>query len=126
MFYEKAEEHRYKCYKCGEELVFEVKIQRLDTCPNCGAWLHCCYNCKYWNPNVHNECELQVTEFVRDRSAPNFCTYFEFRPIEEEDENEEAEAKKKLEQLFGSEPGEGSAPKDPDEARKKLEELFKK
>jgi len=125
MLYEKVETPRYACYKCGEELVFEVKIQRLDTCPNCGAYLHCFYNCKYWNPNVHNECELDRSEFVRDGEAANFCTSFEFRPMEEENPEEAESARQRLESLFGA-PSKPSIPNSADDAKRRLEELFKK
>lgn len=125
MLYEKVETPTYRCYKCKEELVFDVKLQRLDTCPNCGAWLHCCYNCKYWNPSVHNECELDRSEFVRDREAANFCTSFEFRPTEDVDINEAEKARKKLESVFGAS-NKQKIPDSSDEAKKRLEELFKK
>jgi len=125
MLYEKVETPTYQCYKCREELVFDVKIQRLDTCPNCGAYLHCCYNCKYRNPNVHNECELDRSEFVRDREAANFCTAFEFKPVEDVDLDEAEDARKKLESVFGASTSPG-VPDTSDDAKKRLEDLFKK
>ena len=33
----KVEQKRHFCHKCKNELVFEVKLQRADTCPHCGV-----------------------------------------------------------------------------------------
>lgn len=116
---------RFKCYKCKEELVFDVKIGRRDMCPSCYAYLHCCFNCKYWDPDVHNQCTEHQGEFIRDREEGNFCLYFTFKPIAEAGDDEEAAAKDKLAALFGGET-KGGAPKSADEARDRLENLFKK
>jgi hypothetical protein len=118
----------FKCYKCNEPLRFEVKIGRRDTCPNCYAYLHCCKNCKHWDPSVHNECLEERSEFIRDREEGNFCLYFTFREVAGEDAvNEANDAKKKLEQMFGvSMKTAIKAPSTADEAKKKLEKLFKK
>jgi len=119
-----TKEPRYRCYNCGEELVFEVKIGRRDMCPNCYAYLHCCYNCKFWNKDVHNQCTENQGEFIRDRAEGNFCLYFTFKPVDESSAEEEArKAKEKLSQMFGG-GKESVAPKTPDEARARLEALF--
>jgi hypothetical protein len=127
------EEPRYQCYKCKEELVFEVKIQRRDTCPNCDTYLHCCRNCRFWDPKAHNECVEDVGEFVRDREDANFCGNFQFRLMDEEPGGEADEAKAKLNRLFGGGAGKPkptlSSPGELDReaaARARLEALFKK
>ncbi len=124
---------RNVCYKCEEELIFEVKIGRRDMCPNCSSYLHCCFNCTHWDKSAHNECRENQGEFIRDRSEGNFCGYFEFRSIVEEDNSEANSAKDKLNALFG-----GDSPKKPsldgftpspsteDDARARLDQLFKK
>jgi DNA-directed RNA polymerase subunit RPC12/RpoP len=128
-----TEDPRYACYKCGEELVFEVKIGRRDTCPNCASYLHCCFNCSYWDPNVHNQCTENQGEFIRDRAEGNFCLYFSFRHIGEDRSTEVDAAKARLNSLFTSgkisqsaAPGLTPSPKKEDEARARLEALFKK
>lgn len=126
------EDPRYQCYNCKEELVFDVKIGRRDMCPNCGAYLHCCFNCKHWDKHVHNQCHENQGEFIRERGEGNFCLYFTFKAIGEDRSSEVHDARSKLEALFG---GGAAAPAEPsadkplsaeDEARRKLEELFKK
>lgn len=124
-------EPRHACYKCKEELVFDVKIGRRDLCPNCGSYLHACFNCEFWDPNVHNECRENQGEFIRDRAQGNFCLYFTFKQMGEDNRSEQDEAKARLEALFGGgakSTGAGSAGplSKEDEARAKLEALFKK
>ncbi len=99
MWIPKEEEKHYFCHKCAQELIFEVKMQRTDICPHCGADLHCCKNCEYWDPGAHNECTLTITEYVSDRERANHCTHFKFRAGEMEIEDKQA-AMSKLEALF--------------------------
>ena len=126
------EEVRHQCYKCQEELVFEVKIGRLDTCPNCGAYLHSCRNCRFWSPGAHNQCTENQGEFIRDREASNFCNWFAFRVMGEDNSAELNKAKSKLDALFGggsAKPASGAptaATSPEDAARARLEALFKK
>lgn len=126
-------EVRYQCYKCQEELVFEVKIGRRDTCPNCDAYLHSCRNCRFWDPGAHNQCREVKAEYIRDREDGNFCGHFKFRVVGEDVTSEADAAKARLAAMFG-----GGAPKpaggptapapatQESDARSKLEALFKK
>ncbi len=129
-------ELKHQCYKCEEELVFDVKIGRLDTCPNCGAYLHSCRNCRFWSPSAHNQCIENQGEFIRDRESGNFCGFFQFRVLGEDNSKEINDAKSKLEALFGKGPAAPSisfggpataaSARPEDVARAKLEALFKK
>lgn len=128
---------RHQCYKCQEELVFDVKIGRLDTCPNCSAYLHSCRNCRFWSLAAHNQCTENQGEFIRDREAGNFCNWFAFRIMGEDTSAEINATKAKLDALFGGGAAKPAAPANPwatqasakspeDEARAKLEALFRK
>ena len=130
-------EARHACYKCEEELVFDVKIGRRDICPNCNSYLHCCFNCEFWDPNVHNQCRENQGEFIRDREEGNFCLYFTFAKLGEDHSSEANEAKSKLEALFSGTAlatGDGAqtigesarSVSTEDDARAKLDALFKK
>ncbi len=129
-----ANEVRHQCYKCEEDLVFEVKIGRLDTCPNCSAYLHSCRNCRFWSIGAHNQCTENQGEFIRDREAGNFCNWFQFRVVGEDNSKELDDAKSKLNALFGggsgpkspASPSVATAPKQEADARARLEALFKK
>jgi hypothetical protein len=100
----KVEEKKFFCHKCKNELVFEVKMQRRDTCTHCGADLHCCKNCEHWDPGAHNQCKEHVTEYIPDRDAANYCTFFTFRNGQPADDDAQLKAKAKLSALFGNKP----------------------
>ena len=131
-----ATEVRNACYKCEEELVFDVKIGRLDTCPNCGAYLHSCRNCRFWSISAHNQCIENQGEFIRDREAGNFCGFFQFRVIGEDASAEINAHKAKLDAMFGGGTSakptiswgapDAKAQSPEDAARARLDALFKK
>jgi len=134
MFRTRVEEERFACYHCEEELVFEVKVARLDTCPNCSAYLHSCRNCRFWSPSAHNQCIENQGEFIRDREAGNFCGHFSFRVIGDDSATTEIDdARSKLDALFGGGAPSGDsagaslgAQSPEDAARARLDALFKK
>lgn len=127
-------EPRHQCYKCQEELVFEVKIGRLDTCPNCGSYLHSCRNCRFWSLAAHNQCTENQGEFIRDREGGNFCGFYQFRVLGEDNTQEIDKARSKLESLFGKAApspamtslGVPAVTSPEDAARARLDALFKK
>ena len=97
-------------------------------CPNCYAYLHCCFNCRFWDPSVHNECTENNAEFIRDRAEGNFCLYFTFKEEGESRASEQDDAKSRLNALFGDGGGAVTAasPKTTDDARSRLDSLFSK
>jgi hypothetical protein len=66
------------CYRCEKELEFEVgeKILRHEECLFCGAELHCCKMCLFYDVLVYNECKETNAERITDKEKPNFCSYF--------------------------------------------------
>ncbi len=88
------------CHKCKNGFELEVKMGRRDECPHCGADLHCCKNCKFWDKSAHNECKEHVTEYVPDREKANFCTMFTFREEPYAIDLSVNQAKAKLDALF--------------------------
>lgn len=89
----------HQCHACGHNIVLEVKVARRDTCDNCGADLHCCMNCRFYDARA-DRCREDITAFVRGRDRSNFCTHFEFANTESDKKDELAEAKAKLSSLF--------------------------
>jgi hypothetical protein len=101
MWIPKLEEKRHFCHKCKGVLVFEVKMQRADTCSHCGADLHSCRNCEHWDAGAYNQCKEQIAEYIPDREAANRCTFFTFRSGEPADTSKQVAASRaKLEALF--------------------------
>ena len=99
MYIPKVEEKHYFCHKCNNEIVFEVKMQRTDLCPHCGADLHCCKNCEFWDVGSHNQCKEHISEYVPDKEKMNHCTFFTFGSGERDSVDKDA-VKAKLDALF--------------------------
>jgi hypothetical protein len=115
------------CWKCGASLAaLSLPLRRTDECRSCGAPLHVCKLCEFYDVTVSKQCREPIAELVREKDRANYCDYFKPRPgAHSTKRDEEAKAAKaQLDALFGGASGpETSAA---DEARKKLDELFKK
>lgn len=67
------------CHKCGAEWTAEQRSPaRTETCAACGYDLHCCLNCKLYDPRAPNQCKSRTTELVLDKEKANFCDEFIF------------------------------------------------
>ncbi|TDJ08989.1 MAG: hypothetical protein E2O68_01130 [Deltaproteobacteria bacterium] len=71
-------ENEAKCFSCHKptELEFGRKILRHEECPTCGASMHCCKMCKYYDPTAYNECKETIAERIVDKEKANFCEFF--------------------------------------------------
>ncbi len=69
----------YTCHACKKELALKDRVGRRDTCPHCGADLHCCLNCTFYDPHYANECREPQAERVVEKDRGNFCEYFSFK-----------------------------------------------
>lgn len=69
----------FSCWNCGHQIpvISAQKVLKNDTCPQCDADLHCCKNCRFFDPSVHNECRETQAEWVRSKDKRNYCDYFE-------------------------------------------------
>ncbi len=83
------------CYFCGAVIDSSLRIYRETTCPNCGRDLKICYNCKYYSPGSHWDCEESITEPVREKDRANFCEYFKFKEIENPDKIDKSSISKR-------------------------------
>ncbi len=66
------------CHAC-QTPVDAVLIGRRDECKKCGADLHACLNCRFYDAHVSRECREPQAEPPRDKGNANFCEFFEFR-----------------------------------------------
>lgn len=90
-----------RCYSCQTEIPLAAKPGRRDTCAACGAYLHCCRNCRFYDVNAHHQCREPQADFVPDKEMGNFCDYFEAQAVAPASgADRAAEARKKLEALF--------------------------
>jgi hypothetical protein len=93
-----------KCHNCGTEWVSEKKVPGVkEFCEKCSGYLHCCLNCRHYNPAYHNQCAIPTTDWVGDKAGANFCDEFEFKDTVAalRDAGEADAARKALEGLFG-------------------------
>jgi len=67
------------CYSCKQQLPVAEKPGRSETCPQCGADMRCCFNCRFYDPKSYNECRETQAERVLVKDRGNFCDYFSFR-----------------------------------------------
>ena len=65
------------CHSCGRENKIIGKAVRGDECAHCKAEMHCCKNCRFFDPAKNNQCSETQAEYVRDKVRDNFCEFFE-------------------------------------------------
>lgn len=65
------------CWKCGNAWKELGQPGVRDYCEKCDTYWHSCKNCKYHDPNAHNQCKIPGTEMVADRERANHCDEFE-------------------------------------------------
>lgn len=66
------------CHACEASFPAESRAGFRDACPQCNAYLHCCLNCRLYDPYAHHQCRSSTTEFVQDKQKSNFCEEFEW------------------------------------------------
>jgi len=95
------------CHKCGAPWESDKRQPGFkETCRGCGAYLHCCRNCRFHTPSAHNQCYIPNTEYVADRKGLNFCEEFEFKTGasgQDADAGKRQQARDALNALFGEE-----------------------
>jgi hypothetical protein len=89
----------YHCHTCGYELILEVKVARRDCCENCGADLHCCLNCHFYDERA-DLCREDIHRKERYKDQSNFCQAFQLGETELDRKDEIADAKSRLDSLF--------------------------
>lgn len=90
------------CHSCGAAWQGDKRAPGPKETCNCGAYLHCCLNCRFHRPSAHNQCLVPNTEWVGDRRKGNFCDQFEFRRATAgTDKQQQTQARAQLDALFG-------------------------
>lgn len=87
------------CHRCGRPVDTVDRIGRRETCPGCGAYLHCCRNCRFYDPGLHNQCREPQAERQVDKEQGNFCEYFTLGAAGGKP-SDAADARSKLDALF--------------------------
>jgi len=114
-----------QCRHCGAAVSRDEPIPRDAECAGCGRDLRACVQCRFYDPVYHNACRETEADPVAEKERRNFCEFFSFNrePFTKAGSNpREAEARSRLESLFGGTPQPDRAA----DARSKLESLFRK
>lgn len=88
------------CHRCKKTIAPSEKIGFREDCPSCGADLHVCVNCDFYDASVYNKCRETSAERVLDKEKANRCEYFVVRSSNQNTTSAPSDAKKKLEELF--------------------------
>lgn len=65
-----------ECHSCGFDNDLPGAVGRRDTCAQCGADLHCCLGCRFFDDSAWGVCREGVPEQPRSRDQANFCDAF--------------------------------------------------
>jgi hypothetical protein len=90
------------CAGCRGDLGRLERVGRRDTCTHCGADLHSCRNCGFYEPSLANACREPQAERVLDKLRSNFCEFFvpATRPAPPHAAAATGNARDELERLF--------------------------
>lgn len=89
----------FYCWSCKQPTQMVDKVFRTDRCPHCQADMHCCLNCKHYDPGLPARC---CDEFIQapDPTKANFSTRFTPRTTPPSPAEDPEEARGKLSKLF--------------------------
>jgi len=96
----------FACRACGEKRRDPEEIRPDTRCAKCGADLHACRQCAYFDTSARFECTQPIAERIASKTRANSCSFFS--PARSFD-------------LAGS-----KAVETPDDARAAFDRLFKK
>jgi len=90
------------CHRCGSERDLSGKIGFNEVCRKCYAYLHCCKNCRFFDPFSSSQCRETQAELVSEKENGNHCEYFEFsaKIPKESSTPKQEQAKNKFDSLF--------------------------
>ena len=64
------------CFQCNAANEVLDRVGRKDECESCGADLHVCKNCEFFDESSYNECRETSADRVVEKEESNFCDYF--------------------------------------------------
>jgi hypothetical protein len=89
------------CQACGAAIAVDGPIGRRDACDGCGADLHSCLQCRFYDLSASNQCREPQAERVGDKTRSNFCDLFQLKGGPGGQANDPAaDARAKLDALF--------------------------
>lgn len=98
----------FKCNQCGQLRHSLVDLTHDEACAKCGADLHTCGNCRFFDTTTTWECRENIPARVAGKHTRNECAFFSPKIVRD---------------LAADK---GKQPQTPDDARKAFDALFKK
>jgi hypothetical protein len=65
-----------RCQACSAVIDLPDPIGRREACPSCGADLHACVQCEFYDVSAPNQCREPQAERVLSKDQANFCELF--------------------------------------------------
>lgn len=93
---------QYHCHACRGLIALERRPGRGDDCPHCGAELHVCLNCAWFDASLSRGCRENQADDVRDKARANFCGWFTFRQQGHDADDGRDAARQAAAAFFGS------------------------
>lgn len=109
-----------RCFNCATTLPADMDFQ--GACPKCNAALHCCKQCKYFEPSTRFQCLKPIPVRIVGKDLANTCELFRSRVTVARDAP--PPATNGMGQ--GGAVQSGPAPKSAGDARAAFDSLFKK
>jgi hypothetical protein len=98
----------FKCNKCGQIRHSLGELTNEDACHGCGADLHTCGNCRFFDTTTLWECRENIPVRVVGKHARNECAFFQPKIVKDLAHDK------------------GTKPMSENDARKAFDALFKK
>jgi hypothetical protein len=89
------------CWRCGAAIRTRERVGRRAMCLDCGSDLHCCRNCRFYDPPAHNQCREPQAERQMDKERGNFCEWFSLGAGGARGDGKAVDARARLEAMFG-------------------------
>lgn len=88
------------CFQCHFKNSFQDRLSFRTECEKCGADLHICKNCSFYDESAYNECRESSAERVLNKETNNVCEYFCPKDSSSEKKKDSQELLKQAEALF--------------------------
>lgn len=88
------------CFECSHETKVLDHLGFREECSQCGADLHVCKNCEFYDPGSYNECRESSADPIKEKERANFCDFFRMNENQKTKSNEKEAQLSAAEALF--------------------------
>lgn len=107
-----------RCFNCSTALPAGSDFP--ETCPKCGAALHCCKQCAHFEPSTRFQCLKPIPARIAPKDTKNDCSLFKPRVTVARDAAPASQSN------GAPRPSSTPEPRNPSDARAAFDNLFKK